>query len=115
MTEKPGTAATATPTPLVSKRADHFASSYANTIGYEQSAWDLKLIFGQLDQTQNVVEQHLAVTIPWPQAKLAAFWLRVQVAFAEASIKTRIPIRPDLLPQELPAMKPEEENDPAVR
>lgn len=95
------------------ERIDDFASSYANNVNYEQTAWDLKLIFGQVDG--NVVRQHLAVTIPWPQAKLAAFWLRVQVESAEAYVGAKIPIRKDLIPAELPSLTPEQEKDPAWR
>ena len=76
----------------------------------------MKLIFGQLDQsvTPNVVRQHLAVTIPWPQAKLALFWLRAQVEMAEATVNAKIPLRKDLLPQELPRLAPEQANEGEV-
>jgi hypothetical protein len=113
----------ATPRPAQVERSEHFFSTYANTIFFEATAWDLKLIFGQVEQmTSNPpnpptgkVMQHLAVTIPWPQAKLALFWLRVQVEAAEITVKAKIPIRSDLIPPEVPALTPEQENDPNVR
>jgi hypothetical protein len=98
-------------------RTDEFSYHYANSIVYESTAWDLKIIFGQFEQTSfnpptGVVKQRLAVTVPWPQAKLALFWLRVQVEAAELAVNAKIPIRPDLLPAELPALTAEEEKDP---
>jgi len=99
------------------ERTEDFRSLYANSVLYEASAWDLKLIFGQLDQASGraIVKQNVAVTIPWPQAKLALFWLRFQVEIAEATVGTKIPIRKDLLPIEAPPLTPEEESDPATK
>jgi hypothetical protein len=107
--------ATTTP-PTQFERTEHFIASYANSIIFEPSGWDLKLIFGQLDQVSSttLVKQHLAVTIPWPQAKLALFWLRLQVEVAEIQARAKIPIRQDLLPPELPPLTSEEKNDPAT-
>jgi len=83
---------------------------------FEPNAWDLKIIFGQLDQTSGttMVKQHLAVTIPWAQAKLALFWLRMQVEGME-ELAGKIALRKDVLPPELPALTAEQENDPAWR
>lgn len=109
---------TAQATPEVGfKRSEDFTTSYANNIFLEASAWDLKLVFGQLDQGPegSVVKQHLAVTIPWPQAKLALFWLRLQVEIAEAAVGSKIPIRKDLLPVEPPPLTAEQEKDPATK
>jgi hypothetical protein len=46
------------------QRVDDFNSYYANNIQFEWSQFDLKLIFGQLDQSAGKVrvEQHSAVT-----------------------------------------------------
>ncbi len=106
------------PPPIKYERAENFTTYYANSVLYESSAWDIKLILGQIDQAAQpttTVKQQLAVTIPWPQAKLALFWLRFQVEAAEASVGAKIPIRKDLLPVEPPPLKPEEENDPATK
>jgi hypothetical protein len=109
-------AATTTP-PIQFERTEHFIASYANSIIFEPSAWDLKLIFGQLDHVSSttLVKQHLAVTIPWPQAKLALFWLRVQVEVAENQARAKIPIRQDFLPPELPPLTSEQQDDPTTR
>ena len=98
------------------QRTPDFISTYANNLIFEASAWDLKLIFGQLDQSSGtaVVKQHLAVTIPWPQAKLALFWLRVQIEGIETQ-SGKIPIRQDLIPSELPPITQEQEKDPAAK
>lgn len=103
--------------PLQFERTENFVSSYANNVAFEASAWDIKLLFGQLDQAsgKTSVKQHLAVTIPWPQAKLLLFWLRVQVEAAEASVKAKIPIRKDLIPPELPPPTDKEKNDPDAK
>jgi len=97
-------------------RADDFSISYSNSILFESTAWDLRLTFGHIDQATGTVtvKQDRAVTIPWPQAKLAIFWLRVHVAAAEAEVGTKIPIRKDLIPQELPPPMPEQANDPST-
>jgi hypothetical protein len=99
------------------ERTSDFINTYANSVMFESSAWDLRLLFGQLDQVSGagIIKQHLGVTIPWPQAKLMLFWLRLQVEAAEMGVNARIPIRKDLLPQEAPELTPEQEQDPANR
>ncbi|MGH7987305.1 MAG: hypothetical protein ACREQX_13585 [Candidatus Binataceae bacterium] len=107
---------TATQATTEFKRADDFSSSYANSVTFEPSAWDLSVIFGQLEQAPGktaVVNQRLAVTIPWPQAKLALFWLRLQVEAAELQAG-KIPIRMDIIPPEMPPLAPEQANDANV-
>lgn len=62
-------------------REDDFRSLYANNIQFEVSAWDLKLTFGQLDQS-NVnaqVKQTVAISIPWVQTKILLYLLELQV------------------------------------
>lgn len=55
-----------------STRHEEFTSLYANNVQFEWSQLDLKLIFGQLDQSRGKaqIEQHTAMTIPWMIAKL---------------------------------------------
>jgi len=103
------------PAPQI-ERASDFTTSYANNIYYESTAWDMKLTFGHVDQaTGTVVIKHdFAVSIPWPLAKLALFWLRLHVETAEAEVG-KIPIRKDLVPVELPKFEQhEKEDDPAA-
>jgi hypothetical protein len=72
--------------PLDVDRAEDFFTIYANNVSFEQSVWDLKLIFGLLDQTGGTarVEQVMAATIPWLQAKLLSILLDMNLAAHEA-------------------------------
>jgi hypothetical protein len=59
---------------------------YANNLQLEPSAWDLKLVFGRLNQSEgDIVEQHATVTIPWKLARLAIYYLTLQVHAHEFS------------------------------
>jgi hypothetical protein len=109
-TEQPSTA------PPKYERTDNFISIYANSAFFEASAWDLKIIFGQLDQGSQpiAVKQNLAVTIPWAQAKLALFWLRFQVEVMEEQTG-KIPLRQDVIPIEPPPLTPDQEKDPSAK
>jgi hypothetical protein len=72
-------------TPLNTSRSEDFANKYANHVQFELSAWDLKLIFGQQEQFlgPNAVLQHTAVVLPWPQIKIMAYLLQVNLAVHE--------------------------------
>ncbi len=85
------------------QRTEDFTEAYANNVFLEQSAWDLKLVFGQLDQTGGriTVQQHTAVTLPWAQAKIFSYWLRGFVTVYEMT-NGKIPILPSTIPPELP-------------
>jgi len=67
-------------------RAEEFASMYANHTQYETSVWDLKLIFGQTDQTRGpqFVEQHTAMSVSWIQAKLLAYYITVNLVIHQS-------------------------------
>jgi hypothetical protein len=67
------------------RRNENLVSKYANNVQMELSIWDLKLIFGELDQHtgQEVVDQHTSITIPWAQAKLLSFYLQLHIFFHE--------------------------------
>jgi hypothetical protein len=67
-------------------RDPDFTSLYANNIRIERSVWDLKLIFGELDQSRdpNVVIQHTSMSMPWLQAKLLSYYLELNLAIHEA-------------------------------
>jgi hypothetical protein len=104
------------PATLQLERAEDFVSFYANHGFYQPSAWDLKIIFGQLDQVdgKEIVKQQVAVTIPWAQAKLSLYYLRLHVAAMEIQ-SGKIPIRSDLIPAELPPLTPEQEAVPGAK
>ncbi|MGA2327762.1 MAG: hypothetical protein ABSH05_15880 [Bryobacteraceae bacterium] len=83
------------------QRAEDFEALYANNIQFETSVWDLKLIFGQLDQGKSCVEQHTAITLPWVHAKIAAYYFLLNLVFQQAiegpiNVPARVvPPRPD--------------------
>jgi hypothetical protein len=82
---------------------EDISSDYANNVSFETSAWDCKLIFGELDQraTPTTVEWHTAITMPWAVAKIAAYYLVLNVIIHQAQegtigIPARVlPPRPD--------------------
>jgi hypothetical protein len=85
-------------------RGENFESLYANNVQFQPFEWDLKVIFGELDvlpdkPNELVVEQHTAITIPWLQAKLAVYYLSLQVAVHEMTHE-RIRIPTALIPPE---------------
>ena len=94
--------------------ANEVYEAYANSIIYEASSWDLKLIFGQLDQSEGKVRivQHSAITVPWTQAKLMVYWLRGQIEAHELA-NGKIHIPPPIIPQPLPPLTEEiKKSDP---
>lgn len=93
------------PKPLRNERSDDFGEVYANNVLFETSVWDLKVIFGQLDQAMGVVQQHTAVTIPWTIAKLALYHLQSQVAAYEI-VYGPIKLSSEILPVEPGSLEP---------
>ncbi len=67
------------------ERIQDFVAAYANNVQLQPSAWDIKLVFGELNQSvDNVtVEQHTSITIAWPEAKVLSYWLQIHVAAYE--------------------------------
>lgn len=95
------------PTALDYKRSEGFTDYYANNAQYQTSAWDLRIIFGQLDQTlgPNTIVQQGSITVSWPTAKTLLFFLQLQVTGHELEAG-RIAIPPNIIP-EIPATPPE--------
>ena len=73
---------------------------YANNTAVEASVWDLKVVFGQWYQSGGV-DWHTMVTMPWAQAKLLAFYLRVNLAMYEAQ-HGKVIVPQAMWPQPLP-------------
>ena len=96
--------------------ADDYFEVYANQALYEASAWDLKIIFGILDQSTGVarMKKTFAVNIPWTQVKLAIFYLRLQLAVEEAQ-DGKIQIRPGLIPPDAPPLTEEQAAEPMAK
>jgi len=90
------------PTPGKNSEPD-LDSVYANNTILEISAFDLKIIFGQLDQRtgKDPVDWHTAVTLPWAQAKILSYFLQAQIAWCE-----RI-FTPIVVPSSVRPSKPE--------
>ncbi|MGA3086864.1 MAG: DUF3467 domain-containing protein [Thermodesulfobacteriota bacterium] len=98
------------------RRREDFSSVYANNCYLEPSPFDLKLIFGILDQQggKPAIEQHTQVNLSWPEAKLVSFLLQFQIAAHEIENgKIKIPSR--AFPPEPPPIPKELESDPLVK
>jgi hypothetical protein len=95
------------------QRADDFVSVYANNVFFEQSVWDLKIIFGELDQSTGVIEQHTAVTVPWTLAKIALYYLATQIAGHEI-INGKIALPDIIMPVAPPPISDEQKEDPKL-
>ena len=98
------------------QRTDDFISLYANNIQFEQTAFDLKLIFGELNQAGGkvLIDQHSSVTIPWGQAKLLLYYLQLNIAGYELE-NGKIKIRGDLVPLPIGPLPAGQEDNPKVR
>ena len=86
------------------QRVEDFYTDYANNVYLENSVWDLKFVFGQLDQSVSppVTEQRSAITIPWIQAKILNFLLTAHImGYEMANGKIVVPsavVPPELSP-----------------
>jgi hypothetical protein len=105
-----------TPTPIATQRVEDFESTYANNVQFQPSVWDLKILFGELDQGEGkaAIEQHTAITIPWATAKLMRYYLDLNISFYESE-NGRIKIPPRVLPPEPDPLPQELENDPQAK
>jgi hypothetical protein len=83
----------------VFKRDEDFTALYANSVVSEHSIWDLKVIFGILDQsvTPMQVVQHTSVNLPWVQVKLLSYYLNIAIAIQE-SFNGKIVVPPIVMP-----------------
>src|SRR6202167_4420275 len=97
------------------KRHENYENWYSNNLQYQQTEWDLKLIFGQLDWSVDhyVVEQHTAITVSWLQAKLIHYFLSVQLGLYEMS-HGKIPLPAGAIPPEPLAPTEEQAKEPFV-
>jgi hypothetical protein len=98
------------------ERDEDFASLYANNIWYESSAWDLRLLFGQLDQSKgpNVVAQHTAIALSWLQVKLMIYYLQINLALHEVQ-NGRVAIPASVMPPEPEPLTSELQDDPLAK
>ena len=91
-------------------RTADFVSRYANNMRFESYGSDLKVLFGQSDQAsgKEVIEQHTAITLSWPQVKLAIYYLQAQLTVYEGQTGRPVIIHPISIPQPFPDEVPEE-------
>src|SRR5438128_2632387 len=63
------------------RKADNFVSKYSNNVHIETNSWDMKLNFGELDQSigPQVVVKHTAITLPWPYVKILSYLLQMNL------------------------------------
>ena len=99
--------------PLEIRRHENFENWYSNNIQFQQSEWDLKLIFGQLDWSEDhyIVEQHTSMTLAWLQAKMMLYYMSIQVGVYEMS-HGKIPIPLGAIPPEPQPPTEEQAKDP---
>ncbi len=99
--------------PLDIRRHDNFENWYANNVQFQQTEWDLKMMFGQLDWITDhyVVEQHTSITMAWLQAKMMLYFLSIQVGAYEMS-HGKIPIPPGAVPPQPQPPTAEQATDP---
>jgi len=97
--------------PLRVSRHENFESWYANNIQLIPSEWDLRMLFGEVDFTQMIVQQHTAMTVTWLQAKLLLYFLTVQVGIYELMHK-KIDVPPSVQPIDPQPPTGEIANDP---
>jgi hypothetical protein len=88
---------------------EDFAAVYANNVNFETTAFDLKILFGELNQSFEplTVDQHTSVTMSWMEAKLLKHFLDIQLAVFEMT-SGKIAIPEAILPPEPP--RPTEED-----
>jgi hypothetical protein len=99
---------------LRNERTEDFTNVYANNVALEPSVWDLKLTFGELDQSMGTISQHTAVTVPWTMAKIFSFMLQTQIIAYEMQNR-KIRVQTDLLPPKFPVPSDDMKDNPAVQ
>src|ERR1039458_6259205 len=92
---------------------DKFFEEYANNVFLEPTVWDLKLIFGNIDQAKgpNTVVQHSAIRLPWSQIKVGIYFLQFHLAVHE-QLFGRVFVPKGIVNQPHPPTEDQEKNDP---
>jgi hypothetical protein len=85
------------------QRTANCVNSYANNVRYEQTVHDVTIVFGQSDMSTGaeVVKQNIAVTVPWTVAKLALYYLSLNLHFYEL-YNGKIPLPANQVPPPFP-------------
>ena len=88
--------------PATFTRHENFESWYSNNIQFKPTEWDLKAIFGEMEQQSDgsiIVQQHTAIVLSWLQAKIMYYFLGMQLGAYELA-HGKIPIPPSVMPTE---------------
>ena len=90
---------TTTPQIPTFRRSKEICQRYANNVQFETTVWDMKIVFGEVDQFADpaVIEQHTTITLSWLEAKIMAYYLVVNLALYQAKHGS-IPVPPLVLP-----------------
>ena len=85
------------------KRHEDYTTLYANYVVLEPSFWDLKMYFGELDQSvaPPLVEVHTGMNISWALAKILSYVLQTHLTAYEMQ-NGKIKLPSEALPPELP-------------
>ena len=95
-------------------RHENFESWYANNVQFDQTDFDLKMIFGEGDLSKMIVQKHTAMTVSWIQAKIMLYFLTLQFGIYEMTHpKIQVPI--NVLPPESQPPTGEAANDPMAQ
>ena len=72
---------------------------YANVVNFGGTAFDIRLVFGQIikREEQEEFEPRVAITLPWLQAKALSIYLQLNL-FAYEKVNGKIDIPSHLLP-----------------
>ena len=92
--------------PMQIVRDSDFTSLYASNVQFESTLWDLKMLFGEVEIAQNKITQHTSMALSWPQAKIAAYFMTINVIFNQNRFG------PIFIPPSLVPPPPPDPNDP---
>ncbi len=94
-------------------RDEEFFSGYANSIRFEPTVYDLKLVFGETDNSTGteITRQHTAITIPWALVKVGLYFLQVNLEIHEL-VNGKVTVPPNQIPPPANPVPVEMSNDP---
>ncbi|HEX3682672.1 MAG TPA: hypothetical protein VHU83_09005 [Bryobacteraceae bacterium] len=91
--------AAAKPKVIPQRRTENFTARYVNNFKFENTVFDLKILFGQtaLIGDEEISEQHTALTLPWSAIKLLVYRLQANLILHEA-INGQVIVPPTQMP-----------------
>jgi hypothetical protein len=91
------------------RRGEDFESLYANNVYFVPTEWDLKMIFGEVDNDPDgsaFIAQHTSIAVPWLQVKMMHHFLSLQLGVYEIN-HGPIVLPPSIIPP-IPDPPPED-------